>query len=112
MTQVTWTQGATAPGKTVGWRVETKCVRNNWQVEIRRKFERNGANLLVIVGLDGYNYADHDTIKPTRPNRWHKTTAGYNVRMSTNSPVDMTWQDWQELNYIIEQAKLMLKGFV
>jgi len=110
MTQVTWTTGCTPP-KVDGWRVETKKVRGVYQVEIRRTFERAG-QILVIVGKDGYNYGQTDTIKSTRRpphDRWHKSTRGYNVRFSSNQAIDMTWQDLDELNYIIKQAKDILE---
>lgn len=108
MTQVCWTQGTKPCG--TGWNVETKKVRDNWQVEIRRSFERAG-QLLVIVGLDGYNYGMSDTIDNVRGNRWHKSTKGYNVRISSNQAIDMTWQDWSDLKYLIFKAKELLEGF-
>lgn len=86
------------------WTSATKKVKGTWQVEIRRTFGRGG-QLLVIVGLDGYNY-NYDLITPR--NQWGRTTKGYNVRLSSNQAVDLTWRDMEELAILVKEAKKTL----
>lgn len=95
------------------WVAQTKKVKGTWQVEIRRTFPRNGAQILVIVGLDGYNYGNHDTRECPKTYynpMFHRSTKGYNVRLSSNQALDMTWEDMKELHFLIWEAKLTLEA--
>ncbi len=60
------------------------------QVEIRSS--RGGSQLLVIVSLEA-------NIK------YQGRTSQCNVRMSANGPLHFSFDDWQNLNLAIEEAK-------
>jgi hypothetical protein len=75
------------------------------QVEIRRTV--TGSQLLIIVNLGkGYTYK---YLKPD-VDSWGRSTQGFNVHMSMNGPIQMTFEDISELNEAIEEAKEFLEN--
>lgn len=74
----------------------------------RLKQESKMTAVLLIVGLDGY---DHNYYK-REPDRWGSTTSGYNVHLSMNGPMQLTFDEAEEfrtaLGEAIETAKFEL----
>lgn len=70
------------------------------QVEIRKSFKSvDAVQMLIIVNLgDGYTYK----------HRTPKDTKGINVHMSLNGGAQMSFQDIQDMNRAIEEAKQAL----
>jgi hypothetical protein len=75
------------------------------QVEIRKTIK--GTQLLVIVNLGGgYKYGSHDRV----PDRWGRSTQGINIHMSMNGAAQMTFQEMEELQQAIGEAKAYLEN--
>ena len=88
------------------------CKHNSKEetIEIRKMFR--GSSLLIIVGVDGWNYKDETRHKKTL--KYHRTTtatAGFNVRMTTNGPFWFTFEGFDEIPKIIEEAKHYLENW-
>lgn len=68
------------------------------QVEIRRTMV---SQVLLIVNLgQGYQYKGYN----------RQNTQGVNVHFSSNGPLQMSFEDMQELNQVIQEAKAYLEG--
>lgn len=57
--------------------------------------------VVIIVGLDGWEYNSRDS---RTPNRWGESSLGKNVRMSMNGPLKLTMDEWNSINLEIEDA--------
>lgn len=88
-------------------RVVNSAGRNGSDfIEIRKTFGGIGAsNVLIIVAKDGWTLPPHETRKP---DRWGRSTQGLNVRMSMNSPAMMTFEQFEEIAAVVEEAKVIL----
>ena len=75
------------------------------RIELRKTF--NGAELLIIVALDGWNYKN-ETIEGDKYG--HYKTKGLNVRMSTNGPLMMTFSEFYDIEMVVNEAGDILKG--
>lgn len=71
-------------------------------VEVRKNFP--GANLLLIVALDGWNHG-HDK---RDPDRWGNSTRGYQVRLSCNAGMWGQVQDLHEIARVGEECRAFL----
>ncbi len=75
-------------------------------IEIRRIFQR-GTSLLIVVGLDGWEFKDE---QPRDAKYNHLHTAGFNVRLSMNGPAFLTFDNLEEINQIVQEAKNHLQN--
>lgn len=82
--------------------------KDDARIELRRSFKHS--QVFIIVALDGWNLAAKHEARAKNPDgRWHHTdTRGLNVRMSMNGPILTTFDDFAEINQIIEEAKAYL----
>ena len=67
------------------------------QVEIRKSFSNQ---MLIIVSLGGYSYKYYTP----------ENTKDKNIHISLNGPLQMTFEDMQEMNAAIEEAKQFLQN--
>lgn len=75
-------------------------------IEIRKTFGGMGSiNVLIIVAKDGWTLPPHETRKP---DRWGRSTQGLNVRISMNNPAMMTFEQFEEISVVVEEAKDIL----
>ncbi len=75
-------------------------------IEIRKLFDSvDHSNVLIIVAKDGWNLSQHESRKP---DRWGRSTQGLNVRISMNNPARMTFEEFEEMNAAIAEAKDIL----
>jgi hypothetical protein len=76
------------------------------RVEVR--WSKGTANVLLIVGLDGYN---HKYYKPE--GRWSTNTLGKNIHLSMNGPLIMTFDEMgqfmNEIGQAVNEAKRKLR---
>lgn len=78
------------------------------RIEIRK--ELGGANVCVIVYKKEYDpsYPDFSYFDSCRKeyddqmNEWHKRH--HNIKFSTNGKIDMTWNDWWDLQEAVKEA--------
>ena len=80
--------------------------KENDRIEIRKTLR--GVQLLVIVANDGWDYK-HEKRNP-KEYSGYSSTKGLNVRMSMNGGLQMTFQDWDELNQVVNEAKFLIIG--
>ena len=128
------------PADQLSWKAKITGTKLGYpQVEIR-KTTTEGSQVLIIVNLgDGYNYKQYraeadnaitDIGKymrkygPNAPYGIHETreeaaegymrqrwpTRGINVHISTNGPIQMTFDELSEMNDAIAEAKLALQS--
>lgn len=71
------------------------------QVELRKTF--SGANLLIIVGNDGFNY------KHYRRESDNLSTMGKNIFISMNGGLQLTFEDFADLYAVVQEAKAKIK---
>jgi len=67
------------------------------QIELRKAF--NGANLLIIISKDGWNYGKIESRNSS--NSW-QNTKGFDIRISANGPVWLTKSDWDEIKNLVD----------
>lgn len=95
-----------------GWKIilkQNKAGRE--QIELRKNYNpSSGAHgdLLLIVASDGFDYKGYSTTDSDR--LWTRLSLGLNIHISTNGPIHMTFDDWAELNTIIERCKDYLES--
>lgn len=75
-------------------------VKNMYQ-QARIKISGVGAQGIIMVGLDGWNFSKYDNRSGDRIGR---TSRGKNVRVSANSPMALTINEWRALNTQVEKA--------
>jgi hypothetical protein len=77
------------------------------RIELRKSFAPNSTQVHIIVALDGWDYAKKNEHRAGNPDgRWHHLdTRGLNVRMSMNGPLLMTFDVWNEMNQIVQEAR-------
>lgn len=82
-----------------GWNVTLK--NNPTQLELRKKFGE-GNVLLIVNSGGGYNW------KFYKIDGLYRSTKGLNIHMAANGPLQMTFDQWDELNSVIQRAKTFL----
>lgn len=89
------------------WKAKETGMKTGFpQVEIRKTFSASaGATMcLIIVNLGkGYKYKSYEPV--ASPKTWGRTTAGINVHVSLNGPLQMTFKDVEEMHSAIQEAK-------
>ena len=60
----------------------------------------NGADGIVMVGEDGWNFSRFDL---RDPDRWGQSSRGKNIRISSNQPMFFTLEEFDELKSVIHQ---------
>lgn len=89
------------------WEVRVK-EQGAW-VELRALFNKGPCygNILIIVAKDGYEW-NSETRHPTEPHQRY-STKGIDIRISSNGPIALTFDELEEMFRQIEQAKELLK---
>jgi len=91
--------------------------KENDRIELRKTFTgiNNGqgrTQVTMFVALDGWDYAakhEHCRAFQRGVDDWfHTDTRGLNVRMSMNGPLLMTFEQFAEINQIVEEARALL----
>jgi len=89
--------------------------KENDRIEIRKTFTgiNNGhgkTQVTIFVALDGWDFSSKNEYRNSESgdNYFHKDTRGLNVRMSMNGPLLMTFEQFGEINQIVEEAKNLL----
>lgn len=82
------------------------------RIELRAGNELNlGADMLVIIGPDGWDYKNEISTKKygdydREGSKWMRGTKGKNIRFSSNSPLNFSWNEWKlltdEINRLTE----------
>ena len=82
--------------------------KENARVELRKNFGMT--QVFVIVALDGWDLAAKGESRgPSKSSgSYYRDTKGLNVRMSMNGPLLMTFDQFNEINQIVEEAKMFL----
>jgi len=74
------------------------------QVNLKKKFF---SDVLIIVNLgEGY---EHKNFSKT-PDQWGRSTQGINVHLSCNGPLQLSFEEWDEINYVGNRAKRFLES--
>lgn len=89
--------------------------KENARIELRKTFTgiNNGqgsTQVTMFVALDGWEFpAKYENRTGDRNGEYfHTDTRGLNVRMSMNGPLLMTFEQFAEINQIVEEAKAIL----
>ena len=82
-------------------KIDTTYEIKNKYEQARIKIDTPMCQVVIIVGLDGWNYNSSDN---RVPNRWGQSSLGQNVRMSMNGPLKLTMSEWQGVNAAVEDA--------
>lgn len=90
-------------------RTSAKIVRKKGQPpQAQFSIYTKHANVLVVVGLDGYDYKYY-----TRDSKWD-STVGKNVHLAMNGPIMLSFEDMERFLQLIregiDQAKENLKA--
>ena len=70
----------------------------------------------MIVAKDGWVHKPKnetvDTVAGSRNGypRYSNSTRGYNVRMSMNGPLKLTFKEFEEISQAVEEAKIWLNN--
>ena len=70
------------------------------QVELRKTF--GSAQLLIIVADDGYNYKYYKR-DPEKP--YQNSTKEFNMHVSMNGPLQLTFDQWEEIGRAVQEAR-------
>lgn len=90
--------------------------KENARIELRKTFTgvNNGqgnTQVTIFVALDGWDFAtkhEHRTAKTATSDWFHKDTRGLNVRISMNGPLLLSWEQYRELDSVINEAWAMV----
>ena len=88
--------------------------KHNARIELRKSI--NATNLTIFVALDGWDFSNKNEyqISKTPSGNDHYVpglcTQGLNVRMSMNGPLHMTFDVFNEINQIVQEAKVYLES--
>lgn len=98
------------PADAQSWKAKLTGTKSGRpQVEIR-KSTAGMTQMLIIVGLDGYDYKYYTREpKPDKPTWAHVSTRGFNVHLSLNGPAQMTFYDVNNLHIAVHEAKEFLE---
>lgn len=83
----------------------------NARIDLRKTFTGIGNGQgSMFVALDGWDHAaKYEHRRERRPGEdMFTNTQGLNVRMSMNGPILMTFEQFAEINQIVEEAKTIL----
>lgn len=80
------------------WKAKLTGTKRGFpQIEIRKSFSNQ---MLIIVSLGGYSYKYYTPEK----------TKDKNIHISVNGPLQMTFEEMQEMNVAIEEAREFLQN--
>ncbi len=90
--------------------------KENARIELRKTFTgvvngQGSTQVTMFVALDGWDYAAKHEYRRANDGKdyFHNDTRGLNVRMSMNGPLLMTFEQFAEINEIVEEAKRYMK---
>jgi hypothetical protein len=95
--------------------------KENARIELRKTFTgiKNGqgsSQVFMIVALDGWDLAakhEHRRAFVRGDDEYfHNDTRGLNVRMSMNGPLLMSFEQFAEINQIVQEAHEYLKAHI
>lgn len=103
------------------WTKELKQPKNSPPFFIlKKKFGRgrgyDSTNVQAIVALDGFEHRQgyrRFTVEPKNPDRpWESgtLTKGVNVQLSMNGTAQLTFEDFYELDQVIQEARSVLRA--
>lgn len=88
--------------------LQYKVVKKNGKPQVEVRWSRRTANVLLVVGLDGYTHRYYGPGK-----QWGANTEGKNVHLSMNGPLMLSFSEWgefmNELGQAVNEAKRRLK---
>jgi len=83
-------------------------------VELKKTYKQDTLNafsqILILVALDGWRFKDETPEGEMKYNRIQNATKGLNVRRSMNGPMAATFEQFDEINQAIQEAKLVLEN--
>jgi hypothetical protein len=89
--------------------------KENARIELRKTFtgiynNQCRTQVTIFVALDGWDYAAkyENRTGDRKDGYFYTDTRGLNVRMSMNGPLLMTFEQFAEINQIVEEAKAIL----
>ena len=84
--------------------------KENARIELRKSYKLT--QLFIIVALDGWDLGKkYESREKSDDQKVFQTiTKGLNVRMSMNGPLLLTFDKWQEIHDIVEEAKHYLEN--
>ena len=89
------------------------------RIELRKSFAGGvsgrgpSSQVHIIVALDGWDYSKKHESRQAEPKPgkyWNLDTRGLNVRMSMNGPLLMTFDVFNEINQIVQEARDYLEA--
>lgn len=83
-----------------------KVMRKRWGTQVKMNIDHDGTQAVVMVALDGWDWSKYENRaghKVTWGNGVSGVTAGKNIRLSMNSPMRMTYQEWRALVDAVEE---------
>lgn len=95
--------------------------KENARIELRKTFTgiNNGqgsSQVFMIVALDGWDLAaKHEYRREFQrgvDDWFHNDVRGLNVRMSMNGPLLMTFEQFAEINQIVQEARAYLESHI
>jgi len=90
------------------WKAKLVSGRGGYkQIEVRKTFSAGPmhSNVLLVIGLNGWEHGKHES---RTPDQWGRSTDGLNVRLSCNNPVGLTFEQFEEINQVLQEAKDIL----
>lgn len=84
-----------------GWNVSFKTNDGVSQIELRKKFGREGS-LLLIVGAEGKGY-NHKFYLSNPDRRW-RNTLDYDMHWASNGPLQLTFSDLDEIYTVARKS--------
>lgn len=85
--------------------VHINAGKDDARIEVRRSFD--SVQMLIVVALDGWNIK-HELRGGDE--RGHNDTTGLNVRISTNGVLKMTFEEMNDVNNAVNEAKQILEN--
>lgn len=84
--------------------MDIKIVRKKGQPpQATFSIDSRHANVLVVVGLDGYDYRHY-----TRDSKW-SSTLGKNVHLAMNGPIMLSFDDMEKFLTMIREGVIQAK---
>lgn len=110
---IQWVNGQAAPTPWCAELVTIDKKDGTAQIEITKSFR--GCSIVVIVAKDGWVYSPKKETVDSQPytrsgyTAYTIATRGYNVRISMNGPLKLTFDEFDEISQAVEEAKAWLE---
>lgn len=92
-----------------GWAAKEVTNKGVTHIELRKTMgypHHDGAQLLIIVALDGYNFkaSYQHPDDQIQPDKWNRSSKGVQVRMSLNNSARMTLDEFSEIDRVVQES--------